>query len=257
MITPQRLALATASFTNQLAATPSVGALIQLGGPPLTRMECFLFRMWITRAWDIPDLVLRDLVVDLLTTKIQPVPGSDPLAWDYIDRDLLAGFSVAARTSDDDLVRLWMSVMVWGYVTDNRGPSKIGQALALGYDELVGRLRLSLARIDTPDLFAAHRGSDAKGRSKLPQIGEPFFTKWFWAAGIGNPALPAVPLTFDSRVKASLTKLGAPWCPPGRMSGAARYVDYCELLTAVAAALQPTFPGLGAEQIEYALYCLR
>jgi len=33
-----------------------------------------------------------------------------------------------------------------------------------------------------------------------------------------------------------------------------RYVDYCELLTTVAAHLQPTFPGLSPEQIEYGLY---
>lgn len=256
MITHQRLVAAAASFTNLMAAHPHVGELIQLGGPPLTRMECFLFRTWIHRAEAIPDAALSSLVVDLLRNRIPPVAGTDHRTWLAIDRDLLARFSVAARGNDDDLVRLWTSVMIWGYVTDNRGPSKIGTALSVGKAELVKRLRNSLNRIDTPNLLNAHRGCGRLGVSYLPQIGEPFFTKWFWAAGLGNPGLPEMPLTFDSRVRARLTKLGGPWIPVGRIAPEKRYVDYCELLTAVAGHLQPTFPGLNPEQIEYALYCM-
>ena len=221
----------------------------------MSRMECFLLRSWLPMARRISDPDLRKLVIDLLENRIPAVDGSDCRTWLYVDRDQIAGLSGLARSSDDDLIRLWLSVMIWGYVTDHRGPSRVAEALAVGGSEMIERLRTSLDRIDSGELGDAYRGSQRMGVSRLPRVGRSFFTKWFWAVGVGAQSLPTTLLTLDDKVVATLKRLGGPWWA-GRCSEDVRYVDYCALVTEVSQVLKFDGNNLCPEQIEYGLYLL-
>ncbi len=243
----KQAAAASATFGRLLATQTWLGPVIQQHGPPLRRLECVLGRRWRGVATAISDPALSNAAVDLIDRRCPPVKGADHRTWLGIDRPFLKKLSAGARTSDQDLVQLWLATMMWGYATDNRGPSRVGKAMNQSWATFVRKLRLSLERIDNRQFVDAYRGSQSQGLSYLPGIADSFFTKWFWTVSLGNPRLPLTLLIFDGRVAGSAT--GKTWALQGK-NVAERYVYLCELVELVA-----TAQGLSSEQVEYGLYC--
>ncbi|MHB1582792.1 MAG: 8-oxoguanine DNA glycosylase OGG fold protein [Acidimicrobiales bacterium] len=250
-----RIADAAAGFQAMLQANPWLGGVIQVGGPPLTRLGCFIGRPWREMASGLSDTQL-EAAVRATVDRCPNVPGADVDSWRYIDRGLLLGLSRSARSCDDDLVQLWVATMIWGSIRDNGGPSKVAAALGSNYADVVTRLRKTLDLLDAGNLVDAYSYCMYKGGSYLPKIGDSYFTKWLWAGGLGaHPTLSPTPLILDDRARAAALSCGPSWAPIGS-NDAKRWVDYCELGQAVAADLTPTLGALDAEKIEYALYCV-
>jgi hypothetical protein len=219
----------------------------------LSRLGCFVSRPWKKAAAKIPDARLKSLVLDLVERRCPAVPGSDPDSWFYIDHALLSGLSAGAQGSDDDLLQLWIAVMIWGRASDNRGPAAVARALGSPKADVVKRLRASMAAVYGGNLVSAYQLC-ATGTGYLPGIGPSFFTKWLWAVGLAAGQSP-LPLIFDSRVDGVGRSLGPEWTYKGG-NMAERYADYCQLAADVAAYLTPQIGHVDAEKIEYALYCL-
>lgn len=106
----------------------------------------------------------------------------------------------AQLNADDDMVALFVAVMVWGSGTSNgRGPRNTARALA-------DRNLLSMLQ-GSRDLVLKGDIAEAYGRFRLAGVGPAFYTKWFWAVGLPFKPTPR-PLILDSRVWASLGFLG-------------------------------------------------
>lgn len=111
--------------------------------------------------------------------------------------------NLAATIEDDDpttLRRLFVATMMWGTGQSNgRGPRYLSLALADS--------RLDETLHHTRQAVLDNRPEDAYSQFKIDGVGPSFFTKWFWAAGLGSD-LRVVPLVLDARVWASLGALG-------------------------------------------------
>lgn len=243
-----------AALTNP--STKWIRQVAQIGGPDLTRMNCFIGRPWLSEADKLGDPRLTALVYGLVNNLCPAVPGSDPNSWLYVDRDLLKTLSAAARAAtpdrDDRLVQLWLATMIWGHPRDNRGPAKVAGALGT-YAAVVTTLRHSMRLLDGGNLAGAFATCSYGGQSYLPRFGESFFTKWLWSAGLASGQDP-LPLVFDDRVRAAMASIGQ-WSLVGR-NASQRYVDYCTLADGVATNLTRRYGPVSAEKVEYALYCL-
>jgi hypothetical protein len=104
--------------------------------------------------------------------------------------------------ADDPIAlrRLFLATMMWGSGPWNgRGPRYTAQALA--DHRLADTLR------DTRYSVLHNEPEDAYARFRVHGVGPPFFTKWFWAAGLGS-RLEVKPLVLDERVWESLGALG-------------------------------------------------
>jgi hypothetical protein len=69
----------------------------------------------------------------------------------------------------------------------------------------------------------------------MTKWGESFFTRWFWAVSLGEPASAPRPRPYilDGRVWGAIGRLG--WKPTGR-NVSQRYASYCTMVEAAAAA---------------------
>lgn len=119
-----------------------------------------------------------------------------------ITREQLDQLSRACDSGgQDDLVRLFVATMLWGSGTSNgRGPRYTAAALEEG-----SGLMPSLAR--TREMVLGGDPGEAYVSFRSKGIGPAFYTKWFWAVGLGRDLSPT-PLILDARVWASLGALG-------------------------------------------------
>lgn len=89
----------------------------------------------------------------------------------------------------------------------------------------------------------------------LPGVREPFFTKWFWAAGHAAEALRGRPLVLDTRVWNTLSALG--WNSiqaAGSRKRAKRYMAYLLTVQAWSDELSQPRAAVRPEDIEFALF---
>lgn len=174
-------------------------------------------------------------------------------------RQVAAGLLPPKRTVDEcdliglsatgDLPALFAATMAWGWGRQRFGPKNIAAALA--EPQLQKRLE------DSADLVSAGKLGEAydllsNEDTRLPGVGEAFFTKWLWAVGLAlNPCPEPVPLILDSKVWNSIRAL--PWRPPGGRRStsrpwsarAERYLAYCRL-----AAAHPPATSAGTVQFD-------
>jgi|GEM_PF-1628972 hypothetical protein len=164
-----------------------------------------------------------------------------------IERQDLVTLAGAIDTDDPVALRgLFAATMMWGSGPWNgRGPRYTAQALA--DHRLADTLR------DTRYSVLHNEPEDAYARFKVNGIGPSFFTKWFWAAGLGS-RLEVKPLVLDERVWASLSALG--WNSVVAAGGSRlrkrryrAYLDTCALW----AADKPKLFG-GPEDVENVLF---
>lgn len=102
-------------------------------------------------------------------------------------------------------LRLFVGALVWGLGRSN-GRMLPGLARALESHELRPALTASLKHVRAGHPAEAY---EAWSGAQIPGLGEPFFTKWLYAAGLqGVPDRALRPLVADSRVWASLHQLG-------------------------------------------------
>lgn len=159
--------------------------------------------------------------------------------------DLLQLSTQADSNDQESLIRLFTATMIWGSGTSNgRGP-RYTQA-ALDDPRLVPSL------IDTRQMIHESDPAAAYKRFRSEGVGSAFFTKWFWAVGLGKNLHPT-PLILDARVWASLGILG--WNSreaAGSRRWALRYVAYLEAMDRWAAS---GLPGVTTpEQLEQRLF---
>ena len=223
----QEFSAASASLSATLNA--NAGRLIrvaQIGGPALSRLDCFVAKPWRKMADALADpQASAATVFDLLDNRCPVVPGSDYDAWYYVDRAFLQTLAPTdeARSlpnPDDRLIQLWFATMIWGHARDNRGPGKVGAAITT---------------FKRPGDHPAHLHGPARPRQAgrgltaactylqagyLAGFGESFFTKWLWSAGLAAGQRP-LPLVFDDRVRAALRTIGPTWALAGGNDGPA------------------------------------
>lgn len=139
-------------------------------------------------------------------------------------------------------------VVVWGSGVRSRSYRYL--PLALAAPECVDQLRASALSCRAGDFAGAY------ARMRLAGVGPAFFTKWFAFAGVSSQRV-LHPLILDARVRRTLTStLGVDMRQLGgrRMSAAARYVAYVELVEGWAASLRADGMLVSAEEIEFALF---
>ena len=114
----------------------------------------------------------------------------------------------------------------------------------------------------TARLVRAGRPGDAYctwEASGIPGLGEAFFTKWLYAAGLGGVAVESLrPLVLDSRVWRSLGTLGwSSQAASGFKQSSYPAAAYCAYLAALgqwSSALTTDAHLIGAEQLELFLF---
>lgn len=180
------------------------------------------------------------------STVIEKHATADAAAGGRLSRADLASLSSAVDETDDESFRqLFVATMIWGSGTSNgRGPRYT--AAALDDERLVSSLMASRRMIFDGDPARAYSSFLSRG------VGPPFFTKWFWAAGLDRDLDPA-PLILDARVWAALGTLG--WDSreaAGTNRWGKRYVVYLKAMGQwVAAGL----PGVDTvEQLEQVMF---
>jgi hypothetical protein len=189
------------------------------------------------RAWLVPSIEdggagMAPAVLDAIFTRF---PG-------WIDR---AGLQDLAAESDN--LTLLIGTLAGGRGRRNARmmPHIVRTLTSPNRDDV---LNLTADRAAVADAVGAHRAWT------LPGLGEPFFTKWLWAASLRNLTGQRL-LVLDSRVRRSLRNLG--WDSrdaPGGKSPADHYAAYVEAASRWAEMLStpplPVFP----EDVECALF---
>ncbi len=234
-----------------LTKKPWLCQIAQINGPPLTRMACVARRPWSTMIYDLRKGKIKQTAECLIDGVLVDIPGSDYHSWFAIDKKLLTTLSCNARSDDKALLQLWLSTMIWGNARTNNAPEKIAGILSRysSFNQFSKRLTSGLLEVDNDDLEGAYV-SCYRGCGQIPGIGPSFFTKWLWALSLGTGKLTVQPCIKDFRVDSARKQLGSDWLLQSRGS-AKRYIEYCELLQAVAAAMGH---GWSAEKLEYLLY---
>jgi len=148
-------------------------------------------------------------------------------------------------TDRDSLVRLFVATMLWGSGTSNgRAPRYTAAALK---DE-----RLVPSLLETRQMILDGSPGEAYVSFHCDGVGPAFFTKWFWAVGLGQNLEPT-PLILDARVWASLGALG--WDSreaAGSRRWRQRYVAYLDAMQKWSGS---DLPGIEtAEQLEQVLF---
>ena len=162
--------------------------------------------------------------------------------------------------SAEGRIGLFVLVMMWGSGTTNgRGPRYLADALA--DDPLDTMLDESAQHIREESPQEAYRCF------RLHGVGPSFFTKWFWAVGLGAPSLSdsesggesaerlaaRTPLILDNRVKKSANALGWTF----RATGSRwpdRYFQYLVATQHWARTLSSEAPTITAEHVEWLLF---
>lgn len=177
--------------------------------------------------------VLRDLSPDEVANRGQ------------VRRADIAQLSRAVDATDpDSVIRLFVATMMWGSGTTNgRGPRYTAAAL----DDP----RLIPSLVDTRQLVLDGEPGEAYVRFRSRGVGPAFFTKWFWASGIGHSLAP--PLILDARVWASLGALG--W-DSRQAAGSTKWSDrYAAYLDCMERWASSSLPGIEtAEDLEQVLF---
>ncbi len=237
--------LAANALDNEIAKRPRLMAALAEPGR-LRRLEPFSRSAWAGN--QLPSQVAAEC--DLLMSLLPEVPGTERFSWLSVDRQVLQRLSISACSGQSsDLLRLWLAVMIWGYnAIDSRGPSRV--RAAAGAASLLPCLAATQAALSAapPNFTAAWV---AARTPPVPEFGSSYFTKWFWALGLGSAGDSDRALIFDGRVAASIKKLGQPWTLVGR-NNAVRYASYVALANAVAK--RSTYCCSDPERAEYALY---
>lgn len=251
MIASQRCGNAVKALQAMLTKKPWLCQIAQINGPPLTRMTCVARRPWSTMIYALPNGKIKQTAECLIDGVLVDISGSDYHSWFAIDKELLTTLSCNARSDDEALLQLWLSTMIWGNARTNNAPDKIAYILSScsSFDLLTERLTSGLLAVDNDNLESAY-GSCYRGCGQIPGIGPSFFTKWLWALSLGTGKLTVQPCIKDFRVDSARKQLGSHWLLQSRGS-AQRYIEYCELLQAVAAVMGH---GWSAEKLEYLLY---
>lgn len=220
----------------------------------LSRLSPFLARRWVEMAGQLPDARVGELVVDVAIS-MPEVHGSDPSSWRYISRRELKSLGARAKTDAEDRIRLWVATMIWGHSLDNRGPRKVASSLgSRSLTQLATSLTSSWNSVAADRLVEAHQACEGDASGSLATVGQSFFTKWLWAAGLSLSIDTIHPLILDGNILR--VRRGQPgWTLHGE-NPAQRWVYYCSLASEVAHHLRRRYPGIDSEKVEYALYCL-
>lgn len=168
-----------------------------------------------------------------------------------------------AAIADNSLIRRFaMAVMIWGYGTGGRGPTRT--AAMLSHPEAVKRL------VRGADLVLDGQLKDAclyfrdPGRGKLDQFSWSFFTKFFYFVGVAGDVSP-MPLILDGSDRdrgvagamkriaddgdADAARCMSLWWSTNDVQCAMGYALYVELMNGWAAAL-----GCRPDAIEMAMF---
>lgn len=145
-------------------------------------------------------------------------------------RDL---FELGSRASDDAGAarRLLWATLAWG--TGERHRNNRARIASLAVDpDGIGKKLAGAAALARNDAEAAYRAMMPGGRNLVAYLGPPFFTKFLYFAGAGDPAHPC--LILDSVVAEALARLegASAWELPGRRYWwpSSTYVEYTRLL---------------------------
>jgi hypothetical protein len=228
---------------------------------PIPRRSGFSSAQWqrlLRRVtWEDPER--REIAESALSDLTRLAPWSGSRDWRVIDRAILQDQARAVRAdpSDDNLIRLWVAVRVWGGLS-RFGPRHVRDGLE--DPALIDQLRTSASAILAPpvDLSELCRGFTVAG------TGLSYASKWFWAVSLAHHDADSTtgaegwvrPLILDRRVRETLSLVaehgGAAWTDPVDATG---YRDYVELLhdtvPLVGAQGQPI---VDAERIEWLLF---
>lgn len=117
-----------------------------------------------------------------------------------ISRRDLASIGQAVANAQTPAHTLFLATMIWGFGKVGYGPHRTQRML----ENLQGRSRLDT----TIRLLCEGRLSDAYEGFRVTMCGPAFFTKFFYAVGLGLNLEP-LPLVLDSRIAAALRLLQA------------------------------------------------
>ena len=171
-----------------------------------------------------------------------------------VSRESLATLATLA-SNDLGRKRVLLATLIWGRGRKN-------QRLLPGHVAALSNPALGKALRQSARLIESGRPGDAYVAWQVAHIGglgEAFFTKWFFAAGLrGVPSTSLTPLTLDARVWLALGRLG--WSSE-RASGfkysrtpAAGYCAYLAAASRWATALSTAANPVSAEQVELLLF---
>ena len=146
-----------------------------------------------------------------------------------------------------DFLKIFIASIIWGYGTDNRGPSRLSEML---------EEKKSIEIINKVWEVLKNNGLEAayKGLKKIPKLGTSFLTKYLYFLGKGLKITP-YPLIFDARVAKGLCKLNSQDSELNSLfqvqpkNNFDSYMSYCELINEKAKEIK-----VEADKIEYFLF---
>lgn len=196
------------------------------------------WRRWLTAPAASGGAGIPPAAVDELLRRL---PG------EYLDRGDIRRLAVEQCSTEGNRV-LFIAAMVWGRGKSNGRmlPHIMNAIRSAQFDDT---LAVTSRQIIEGELEAAYRAWD------LPGVREPFFTKWFWAAGQRCQAAGGRPLVLDTRVWNTLSALG--WDSieaAGSRKRARRYLAYLRTVEWWSDQLSQPGAAVGPEDIEFALF---
>ena len=146
----------------------------------------------------------------------------------------------------------FLCAMIWGNIGTNRNGKKIFQYVfnVSNQNTIVNAVQQVIPLLQNNNLLSAYNFLN-NNSTKIPWIGESFFTKLLYFAGANINNLPIKPLIFDKNMHVVydkiITILGAK-----RTRGAAhQYIDYCEKMDQLSKLLNVPTAG----HLEAFLFC--
>lgn len=221
--------------------TPLAGLAEAISGAatrqPAVEFVAGTWRRWLTASSSHGGAGMADGDVDRL---FQRFPG------ERVSRRDVQEVALGGSSAQDNRL-LFITAMVWG-----RGKSNArmlpGVMRALDSTKCDETLAVTARCIADGNIEAAYR------LWRLPGIREPFFTKWFWAAGYRSGG-PLRPLVLDGRVWSTLSALG--WNSIDAAAStrrAKRYTAYVEAAHVWADHLSNGRSVVTAEDVEFTLF---
>jgi hypothetical protein len=166
-------------------------------------------------------------------------------------RDIFAVAAGSTESTEGALTLLWHA-LAWGAGRYRRLCDARLRAIA-DNPKAAGELLSHAAETARLDPASAYRLLLPDGHTALPYLGPPFFTKFLYFAGCGDPAHASAIL--DSRVASTLRQLCGWRSLTGRYRWPAEtYGRYCSMLRTWATDLARGGDSVSIDQIEYVLF---
>jgi hypothetical protein len=200
-------------------------------------------RRWVSTADPKAEIMNHEVRVDLdwwnISLSDRGLPGGPLTGLDdagdvvvegrcVITRGHVFGQAAAAADDSDAALRLLWHALAWGSGVRNRNNLKRLDSIAADLPDS-GAALVAAARLSRDLPIEAYRRLYPGDHALISSLGPAFFTKYLYFAGEGAPTHPC--LILDSRVAASLVRIGWTSLHPGGNWPATTYERYIGLLS--------------------------